>query len=67
MAQTKEIQVTIKVSAETLVRLKDKETLLKAVSDLPTDDQNRILQLATNKKALASLKENWGMLQSLFN
>lgn len=64
---SKIIEVKIKVDAATPVRLKDKETLLKAFSSLPAEDQQRMTQLMSNPKALKGLAENWQMLEPMFS
>lgn len=62
----KEITVKLKVDADTPFRLKDKETLLKQISNLKAEDQNRIIAICKNPKALKGLADNWEMLQSMF-
>lgn len=63
---SKIIKVELKVDADTPHRLKDKETLLKAISNLEAEDQQRIIDIAKNPKALAALKENWTLLKGMF-
>jgi len=67
MPQHNEITVVLKLDADTPYRLKDKEKMLKTISDLPADDQQRILELASNPKALDKLKSNWQMLKSFIS
>lgn len=62
-----EHQVTIKVSADTPFRVKDKVKLLNTFSNIPMEDQERILAICNNPKALEKLAENWDFLQSLFS
>ncbi|HEX8269767.1 MAG TPA: hypothetical protein VF581_07735 [Flavobacterium sp.] len=62
----KVITVKLHIDADTPFRLKDKEALLKRISNLAADDQQRIIQICDSPKALQSLAENWQMLQSLF-
>lgn len=66
MSVEKEIQITIRIKAETVFRLKDKVTLLDTFSRLGADDQNRILQIIDNPKALKGLEKNWTMLKLMF-
>jgi hypothetical protein len=66
MAVEKEIQITIRIKADTVFRLKDKVTLLETFSRLGADDQSRILQIIDNPKALKGLEKNWNMLKVMF-
>jgi hypothetical protein len=66
MSVEKEIQITIRIKAETVFRLKDKVTLLDTFSRLGADDQSRILQIIDNPKALKGLEKNWNMLKMMF-
>lgn len=61
------IEVKLKVDADTPHRLKDKENLLKSISDLEADDQQRLIEIARNPKALKGLKENWTLLKGMFD
>ena len=63
----KEITVKIIVDADTPVRLKDKEEILKRISNLPKEDQQRIITICENPKALKALADNWPMLQGMFS
>lgn len=62
----KEIQITIRIKADTVFRLKDKVALLENVSRLNAEDQDRILQIINNPKALKGLEKNWNMLKVMF-
>lgn len=64
---SKIINVTIKVDADTPVSLKNKENLLLKISNLATDDQQRILSICDNPKALKALKDKWFMLKTMFS
>lgn len=66
MSLEREVTITIKIKADTVFRLKDKVTLLENLSRLSADDQNRILQITDNPKALKGLEKNWGMLKLMF-
>lgn len=66
MKQFKELTVVVKVEADTPTRLKDKEKMLTAFSNLPSEDQERLTKLMTNPKALKGLAENWSMLERMF-
>ena len=66
MALEKEIQVTIRIKADTVFRLNDKVTLLNTFSRLGADDQSRILQIIDNPKALKGLEKHWGTLKLMF-
>jgi hypothetical protein len=61
----KTITVTLKVKADNPVRMKDKVSLLERFSNLPGADQERILKICDNPKALKGLAENWAMLESM--
>ena len=50
-----------------MVSLKAKENLLQRISDLPKADQERILKICDNQKALKGLADNWQFLQSMFS
>jgi len=67
MTPSKIIEVKIKVDADTPVSLKAKENLLLKISNLPQDDQQRILAICDNPKALKSLKDKWLLLKSMFS
>lgn len=58
------ITVSFKVSGETIARVKDKENLLLAFSNLDADDQKRMTEIMTSKEALKGLKDNWSFLKS---
>ena len=58
--------VIIRLKAATTFRMKDKVALLNNVSNLKAEDQERILKICNNPKALQGLAENWAMLQSMF-
>ena len=62
----KEVQITIRIKADTVFRLKDKLTLLDTLSRLGAEDQERILSIANNPKALKGLEKNWNMLKAMF-
>lgn len=64
---TKIITVNVKVDADTMVSLKSKENLLKRISDLPQSDQERIIEICENPKALQGLADNWPMLLTMFS
>jgi hypothetical protein len=64
---TKIIEVKIKVDADTPVSLKSKENLLLKISNLPADDQQRILSICDNPKALQALKDKWLFLKTMFS
>jgi hypothetical protein len=59
------ITVTLKVKADNPVRMKDKISLLEKISNLPGADQERILKICENPKALKGLSENWVMLEGM--
>lgn len=63
--QVKEIQITIKVHADTVVRLAKKEALLKSFSDLPAHEQDILTQIMNNPKALKGLVDNWEALKKM--
>lgn len=62
---TKEITVVVKVEADTPARAKDKIKILKTISDLQAGHQQRIIELASNPKALEMLESNWETLKTL--
>lgn len=64
---SKVVVVNVKVDASTMVSLKAKESLLQRISELPQADQERIIKICENPKALKGLAENWQMLQSMFS
>lgn len=61
------ITVQVKVDDSDLSRPKDKEKVLTAISNLPQADQQRIIAICENPKALKGLSDNWAMLQSMFS
>lgn len=61
------ISVQVKVSADTMVSLKAKENLLTRISNLPKADQERIIKICENPKALQGLAQHWDMLQGMFS
>lgn len=63
---SKVINVTVKVSEGTMVSVIAKEKLLTRISNLQQADQERILKICENPKALKGLADNWSMLQSMF-
>lgn len=63
---TKTITVELKVDADTPARLVDKERLLTRISNLQADDQQRIIEICENPKALTALAKNWRMLKAMF-
>ena len=65
--ESKIVNVAVKVDADTMVSVKSKETLLKRISDLPQADQERIIKICENPKALQGLAENWQFLQGMFS
>ena len=62
----REITVTVKVQSDDMSRAKDKMEILKRISDLPAEDQQRIIELCRSPKALKGLADNWDMLQTMF-
>lgn len=60
------IEIKLKVDADTPHRLKDKENLMKAISNLEAEHQQRLIEIANNPKALKGLKENWTFLKGMF-
>ncbi len=60
------ITVQIKVDDSDLSRAKDKEKVLTAISDLPQADQQRIIAICENPKALKALADKWAMLKLMF-
>lgn len=63
----KEIIVKIKVDDNDLSRAKDKEILLTEISNLPQADQQRIIAICQNPKALKTLADKWLFLKSMFS
>lgn len=60
-----EINVTLKISADTPFRLKDKVKLFEQISKLEQKDQEILLELAQNPKALKGIRDNKTMLLSM--
>ena len=58
--------VIIRLKAATPFRMKDKVALLNNVSNLKADDQERILKICNNPKALQGLATHWDTLQTMF-
>lgn len=67
MSVVVEHKVTIKVHADTPFRVKDKIALLDNVSRLEIEDQQRILKICKNPKALQAIAFHWTMLESMFS
>lgn len=63
----KEITVTIKLDDNIPARAKTIEALLKRIHDLPQADQERIIAICENPKALKGLADNWQLLQGMFS
>ncbi len=63
---SKEINFTLKLEADKPFRLKDKVQIIQSISELPSADQQRIIEICKNQKALKSISDNWEMLQTMF-
>lgn len=61
-----EKEITIKIKATSPIDLKTKIDNLQTISRLDMDDQNRMIEIGKNPKALTALKDNWAFLKGMF-
>lgn len=66
MAIEKDIQITFRVKASDVFRLKDKVEMFEAFSRLDAENQKNMTEIMKNPKALKAIADNKVMLQSLF-
>ena len=60
------LTLEINIADGTAARIKDKTKQMQTIADLPADDLNRLVEIAGNPKALATLKSKWTMLKMMF-
>lgn len=64
MSQTKTIAVTIPGS--NFIEEQSRQEKLQTIAQLPSDDLDRLSQIAGNPKALSALKSKWLFLKTMF-